>query len=167
MAPSHNVFLLALTLFTSLSLVSALKYDPDYVDYNLNTNKLATSPLDYSGNRDKTNHTKSPANWRFPYYTIFLDRFVNGDPTNDNANNTFFEQDMTSNQLRHGGDLQGLLDSLDYIQGMGVKVREDDYHANAGDGFATMRFMMLTCSRVFTLPVHHSSMRHGAPTPTR
>jgi alpha-1,3-glucan synthase len=24
-------------------------------------------------------------------------------------------------QLRHGGDLQGLVDSLDYIQGMGVK----------------------------------------------
>ena len=26
-----------------------------------------------------------------------------------------------SNQLRHGGDLQGLMDGLDYLQGMGVK----------------------------------------------
>ena len=24
-------------------------------------------------------------------------------------------------QLRHGGDLQGLVDSLDYIQGMGIR----------------------------------------------
>lgn len=24
--------------------------------------------------------------------------------------------------MRHGGDLQGLVDTLDYLQGMGVKV---------------------------------------------
>lgn len=27
--------------------------------------------------------------------------------------------------MRHGGDLQGLVDTLDYLQGMGVKVRHD------------------------------------------
>lgn len=47
---------------------------------------------------------------------------MNGDPTNDNINKTAFEHDLNSNQMRHGGDLQGLLDTLDYIQGMGVKV---------------------------------------------
>jgi alpha-1,3-glucan synthase len=47
---------------------------------------------------------------------------VNGDPSNDDANGTVFEHDPTSNQLRHGGDLAGMVDSLDYLQGMGIKV---------------------------------------------
>jgi len=64
----------------------------------------------------------SPANWRFPVYTIFLDRLANGDPTNDDANGTAYEHDITSNQFRNGGDIQGLLDSLDYLQGMGIQV---------------------------------------------
>jgi len=53
---------------------------------------------------------------------LFLDKFVNGDPRNDDANGTVFEHDIMGNQLRHGGDLKGLVDSLDYIQGLGIKV---------------------------------------------
>jgi alpha-1,3-glucan synthase len=48
-------------------------------------------------------------------------RFANGDPSNDNINGTAFEQDILSNQYRHGGDVVGLADSLDYLQGMGIK----------------------------------------------
>ena len=47
---------------------------------------------------------------------------MNGDPNNDNSNGTDFEHDIRSNQMRHGGDVQGLLDSLDYLQGMGIRV---------------------------------------------
>jgi alpha-1,3-glucan synthase len=114
---------LLLTLaFTTLStLVDGLRYDPQFVDYNINTNTTAVNPLDYWGQRDSPNYTPSPKSWRFPVYTLFIDRYVNGDPTNDNANGTLFEHDPASNQLRHGGDLQGLVDSLDYIQGMGIK----------------------------------------------
>ena len=50
-----------------------------------------------------------------------LDRFVNGDPTNDNINGTAWEHDLTGTQLRHGGDIQGLVDTLDYLTGMGIK----------------------------------------------
>ncbi|KAJ6440216.1 Cuticle-degrading protease [Purpureocillium lavendulum] len=100
---------------------SGLRFDPRFVDYNLNQNRLATNPLDFSASRPGFEYHASPENWRFPFYTIFIDRFANGDPTNDNANNTVFEQDLSSNQLRHGGDLQGLVDSLDYIAGCGMK----------------------------------------------
>jgi alpha-1,3-glucan synthase len=55
------------------------------------------------------------------FYSLFLDRFVNGNPSNDDANRTHFEQDANGNQLRNGGDLAGLVDTLDYIQGMGIK----------------------------------------------
>ena len=114
----------ALFLLSLLSLAAqALRFDPAYVEYNLNQNKDAVDPLDYSAERPGHKYFPSPTDWRFPFYTLFLDRFANGDPTNDDINGTVYEQDITSNQLRHGGDLQGLVDSLDYIQGMGMKVR--------------------------------------------
>lgn len=32
-----------------------------------------------------------------------------------------FEHDLLQTSLRHGGDVKGLEDSLDYLQGMGIK----------------------------------------------
>lgn len=114
-----------LRLFCFLLIVSpvtiAYRYDPDYIAYNLNTNQSALEPINYWGERTEHTFHPSPSNWRFPFYTIQLDRFVNGDPYNDNINGTYFEHDINSNQMRHGGDVQGLLDSLDYLQGMGIK----------------------------------------------
>jgi alpha-1,3-glucan synthase len=107
---------------------TALKYDPSYAQHNLNENKTATNPLDYWGEWTGHQYTPSPSNWRFPFYTLFLDRFVNGDPSNDNINSTLFEHDPNSNQMRHGGDLEGLVDTLDYLQGMGVKVSSSRVH---------------------------------------
>ncbi|KAE8155104.1 hypothetical protein BDV25DRAFT_169289 [Aspergillus avenaceus] len=110
-----------LALFASTA--TAWPYDESLTEYNLNQNKTATNPADYWGEWPK--HTgeyyPSPDNWRFPVYTLFLDRFVNGDPTNDNINGTLFEHDISSTQMRHGGDVAGLLDTLDYLQGMGIK----------------------------------------------
>jgi len=107
--------------FATLS--SAYNYDPKWTQYNLNTNQEASNPLEYSGAWEGHEYYPSPKNWRFPFYTLFLDRYVNGDPTNDNINGTLFEHDLSSTQMRHGGDLQGLIDSLDYLQGFGMKVR--------------------------------------------
>lgn len=116
--------LFGLAFFFSLlvTLSRAYIYDPAWTEYNLNENQDAVNPLDYWGEWTGHNYTASPSNWRFPFYTLFLDRFVNGDPTNDDINGTTFEHDINSNQMRHGGDLQGLLDTLDYLEGMGVEV---------------------------------------------
>ncbi|KAG8525784.1 uncharacterized protein KY384_000544 [Bacidia gigantensis] len=117
---------------------AAIRYDPEHILWNLNQNKTATSPVDYWGQWDNhsesrlsqfviepsdniSDFTPSPDNWRFPVYTIILDRFVNGDPSNDNTNGTAWEQDLYGTQLRHGGDIKGLQDTLDYLEGMGVK----------------------------------------------
>ncbi|KAL8672680.1 MAG: hypothetical protein Q9168_002864 [Polycauliona sp. 1 TL-2023] len=99
----------------------ALRYDAAQVAFNLNENKTATDPAHYWGEWQDHTYKPSPKNWRFPFYTLFLDRFVNGDPSNDDANGTSFEHDPMANQLRHGGDIAGLADSLDYLQGMGIK----------------------------------------------
>lgn len=140
-----------------VSLVWGLQFDTLYQDYNLNQKVGATNPSDYWGEWEDHTYNPSPGNWRFPFYTLFLDRFVNGDPTNDNANGTVFEQDITSTQLRHGGDVQGLLDTLDYIQGFGIKV-------NAHCPPTTMAANM---ARVFTLLDHRSSISHGSRIHTR
>jgi alpha-1,3-glucan synthase len=116
----NAIFVLPLSF--GVKFTQSLPYEPQYVDYNLNQNASALNPLSYSGQWEDHSFTPSPSNWRFPFYTLFLDRYVNGDPTNDDANETAFEHDSTSTQLRHGGDLQGLVDSLDYISGMGIKV---------------------------------------------
>jgi alpha-1,3-glucan synthase len=97
-------------------------YDESLAKYNLNENKSAKGPIDYWGSWPDHEYHPSPDNWRLPTYTIFLDRIANGDPTNDDINGTAFEHVINSNQMRHGGDLDGLVDTLDYIQGMGFKV---------------------------------------------
>ncbi|RDW76848.1 uncharacterized protein DSM5745_06840 [Aspergillus mulundensis] len=116
----HRLFLLS--FLSILHLTVAWPYDESLVEYNLNENKSAESPIDYWGAWPNHEYHPSPDNWRLPTYTIFMDRIANGDPSNDNINGTAFEHVITSNQMRHGGDLAGLLDSLDYIQGMGFKV---------------------------------------------
>ena len=115
--------LLIAILVGLLASVYGLVYDPEQVGWNLNENPAALHPLDYSG--EWTNHTfnPSPANWRFPFYILTLDRYVDGDPTNNEANGTHFEHDWMSNQFRFGGDARGLMNHLDYIQGFGIKVR--------------------------------------------
>ncbi|OCK73844.1 glycosyltransferase family 5 protein [Lepidopterella palustris CBS 459.81] len=111
---------LAYGLLTA-ALIRSLKFDAQQVGFNLNENNTALDPLDFWGEWQHHTYQESPSNWRFPFYTLFLDRFVNGDPSNDDANGTVFEFDVMNNQLRHGGDLAGLIDTLDYIQGMGIK----------------------------------------------
>ena len=116
------LFRLIFPVFALLCLsLDALRYDPAYVGHNLNENQTAVHPLDYWGEWANHTYNPSPTNWRFPFYTLFLDRFVNGDPENDNANGTMFEHDPSQTQLRHGGDIMGLMDSLDYLQGMGIR----------------------------------------------
>jgi alpha-1,3-glucan synthase len=77
-----------------VSRISAVRYEQQYVGYNLNENKAAINPLDYSGKWQNHKFNPSPGNWRFPFYTLFLDRFVNGDPSNDDINGTLFEHDV-------------------------------------------------------------------------
>jgi len=104
-----------------------MPYDPNYVEWNLNQAQNATDPLDYEGSWPNHQYWPSPQNWRVPFYTIMLDKWINGDPTNDNSNGTLFEHDLRETQLRHGGDIKGLRDSLDYLQGMGIKVSPLSY----------------------------------------
>ncbi|KAF4552111.1 Cell wall alpha-1,3-glucan synthase-like protein [Elsinoe fawcettii] len=110
-----------ISLAICLGAGTALEYDPRYTNWNLNMNPNSKDPMQYYTTYENHTYQPSPENWRFPFYSFFVDRFANGDPTNDNINETSWEQDPLQTQLRHGGDARGVLDSLDYIQGMGIK----------------------------------------------
>lgn len=69
-------------------------------------------------------------------YQIFVDRFYNGDKTNDVVDDEYTYIDEHVTQVRdwnkmpasmgvrefYGGDLQGVMDKLDYLQDLGVEV---------------------------------------------
>ncbi len=52
-------------------------------------------------------------------YLALPDRFANGDISNDSTNDTKEEADRNNPDGRHGGDLQGVINHLDYISDMG------------------------------------------------
>jgi alpha-1,3-glucan synthase len=105
-----------------MSLSSASPYRDDLTNYNLNVNKNAQSPTDYYTTRSNTTYTPSPQNWRsVPFYTVLMDKFADGDPSNNQFFGSHYEWDWRETQLRFGGDLKGLVTKLDYIKGMGMK----------------------------------------------
>jgi glycosidase len=53
-------------------------------------------------------------------YLIMPDRFANGDPKNDSIPEMFEGAHRSDPQARHGGDLKGIHDRLDYIHDLGV-----------------------------------------------
>ncbi len=68
------------------------------------------------------------------FYQIFVDRFYNGDPSNDVVDREYIYIDKMVEQVKdwnkypaqmgvrefYGGDLQGVLDKLDYLQDLGI-----------------------------------------------
>lgn len=119
--------LLAAIFISSFTTIRAAPYSAQWVDYNLNQMPTVTPNVSqYRGSWFGHAFTPSPQSWRdLPTYTIIPDRWINGDPANDDYFGTVHESDITQTQLRFGGDIKGLADprTLDYLQGMGVRVR--------------------------------------------
>ena len=75
-------------------------------------------------------------------YLIMPDRFANGDPSNDNAEGMLEKADRNNPDGRHGGDIKGIVDHLDYLQKLGVTtlwctpVLENNLQAYTYHGYA-------------------------------
>ena len=111
----------ALGLWSLATFVSAAPYNETYAAWNINTNKNAQSPMEYDTDFIPKSYFPSPDNWRFPFYTILMDKFADGDPSNNDFFGTMFEWDWREPNLRYGGDVKGLEAKLDYLAGMGIK----------------------------------------------
>ena len=77
-------------------------------------------------------------------YLIMPDRFANGNPDNDNLDGYIADRKGGG---RHGGDLQGIMDHLDYIDDLGVTavwLNPIQYNkGNASHGYAISDFYLV------------------------
>lgn len=75
-------------------------------------------------------------------YQVMPDRFANGDPKNDSVAALPDKLDRKLGHGRHGGDIQGMIDHLDYIEGLGftqlwpTPLVENDMPAASYHGYA-------------------------------
>lgn len=53
-------------------------------------------------------------------YLLMPDRFANGEAGNDNTSDTAEKANREYNGGRHGGDIKGIIDHLDYLEDLGV-----------------------------------------------
>ena len=53
-------------------------------------------------------------------YLIMPDRFANGNPDNDSSAEMQEKADRSKQGGRHGGDIQGVIDHLDYLKNLGI-----------------------------------------------
>lgn len=75
-------------------------------------------------------------------YLIMPDRFANGNPNNDNIDGMLERANRNDGYGRHGGDLEGIRQNLDYIADLGMTavwltpVLENDMEASSYHGYA-------------------------------
>jgi glycosidase len=53
-------------------------------------------------------------------YLLMPDRFANGDPSNDEIEGMLEGVNRDNPNARHGGDIQGVIDNLDYLEDLGM-----------------------------------------------
>lgn len=70
--------------------------------------------------RRKGSATRESFNSSDAIYLLMPDRFANGDPSNDTVEGTREALNREERGGRHGGDIQGVIDHLDYISSLGA-----------------------------------------------
>ncbi len=109
--------------------------NPNYIFVTINTKNTPAQDFVFSFSKDKkTAFTqkyslkprKENSKFRKSFdasdviYLIMPDRFANGNPTNDSTQDTNEKQDKNLPGGRHGGDIDGIIKNLDYLQSLGV-----------------------------------------------
>jgi len=109
--------------------------NPNYVFITVNTNEINTSTfkinfkeknkIRYSYNYELKNRKPGSAERnsftsKDVMYLIMPDRFANGDESNDSQKNLTDQLNRNAPNGRHGGDLRGIINNLDYLKNLGA-----------------------------------------------
>ncbi len=108
--------------------------NPNYIFVTIETKNVTAQDLVFTFKNDKKSFTqhyslkarKENSRNRKSYdssdmiYLIMSDRFANGNPNNDSNKSLTEKADRTNPSGRHGGDIKGIIDHLDYIQSLGA-----------------------------------------------
>lgn len=79
-------------------------------------------------------------------YLITPDRFSNGNPKNDQVKGMFEKKDRENIDGRHGGDIKGIIEHLDYLQSIGATalwinpMNENNMEQGSYHGYAITNF---------------------------
>jgi len=110
--------------------------NPNYVFVTIDTKNLPAQQLTFSFKDSKNkvaftqkyelkarkegSATRQSYTSKDAVYLIMPDRFANGNPDNDNAKGTAEKVKRDNPNGRHGGDIEGIIKNLDYIQQLGA-----------------------------------------------
>jgi glycosidase len=100
-------------------------------------------------------------------YLITPDRFANGDTSNDSVKAMQEQANREFKGGRHGGDLQGIIDHLDYIQNMGftqiwtMPIMENDMPEYSYHGYSTTDYYQVD-PRFGTNELYHELSKQAA-----
>ena len=78
------------------------------------------SSFDYEIKARETRPNLESFNSSDVIYLVMPDRFANGNPSNDSHPSVTEQADRSNQDGRHGGDIQGILDHLEYLEDLGV-----------------------------------------------
>jgi glycosidase len=133
--------------------------NPNYLFVNLEISDEAvpgTVTLTFTRGRQKLTHSypllERPAgpargfNTSDVIYLLMPDRFANGDTSNDNVAGMTEQMNRSNPGGRHGGDMKGITDHLDYLHSLGVTgiwlnpFLENNQHHSSYHGYSTTDF---------------------------
>lgn len=133
--------------------------NPNYLFVNLEISEKAvpgTVTLTFTRGKQKLTHSypllsrpAGPARGFNPSDVIYLlmpDRFANGDTSNDNVEGMTEQLNRSNPGGRHGGDMKGIIDHLDYLHSLGVTgiwlnpFLENNQHRSSYHGYSTTDF---------------------------
>ena len=131
--------------------------NPNYVFITVNTNEINNSlfKINFKENNKTVYSYKYELKSRKPnsanrpsysskdvMYLIMPDRFANGNPSNDSQKNLTDKANRNEPTGRHGGDLRGIINNLDYLQNLGATAlwltpaNEDNENRTSYHGYA-------------------------------
>ncbi|MEJ5051624.1 glycoside hydrolase family 13 protein [Chryseobacterium culicis] len=147
-----------ITLSDGIQIKDIRKVDnPNYVFITVNTNEINVPKFTINIKKGKKNvgsylyelKQRNPGSANRESFTskdfmylIMPDRFANGDEKNDSKPELTEKADRSLPNGRHGGDLRGILNNLDYIQNLGATavwltpVNEDNEKVYSYHGYA-------------------------------
>ncbi|WP_106791189.1 glycoside hydrolase family 13 protein [Aquimarina sp. Aq78] len=89
------------------------------IDFKENGSVVFSQPYQFKSRRENSAERKG-FDSSDVMYLIMPDRFANGNPENDSHKDTVEKADRSNPGGRHGGDIQGVIDHLDYLKDLGV-----------------------------------------------
>ncbi len=124
--------------------------NPGKLDFELNREKAKKIKFSYDLKaRDTSKTGRSGFDASDVLYLIMPDRFADGDPDNNYSKEMLSHpvlSDRSNPNARHGGDIQGIINHLDYIDSLGVTavwvcpVLENDMPGGSYHGYATTNY---------------------------